>query len=449
MNFEETLQYLLSLGHETAAIKLGLRNTELLLESLDNPHKRFASVQIAGTNGKGSTAVVLDSICRAAGIPTGVYTSPHLVSITERIRIGGSEISQEKFARYATGVRAAADSLLAGGKLEALPTFFEQVTAIALLAFGEAGVRLAILETGLGGRLDATTVAGAETVAITPLALDHQEYLGETLDEIASEKAAIIRPGVTAIIAAQPAQAIDVILRRCAEVKVHPSLDIDQSCSRIERVTDDGRFVVTFETNEGRCENVLLGLRGRHQIVNTSVAIRLAESLRKRGFEVSKTAIIEGIKTARHAGRLELHDGQPSLLFDGAHNPAGAQALREFLDEFVKRPLTLVFGAMNDKRLEEIATILFPAADRLILTQPDNLRAAEVGRLQSLAARIFSSEKVTAARSVGEALQQAKDITPPHGLICVTGSLYLLGEVKAIMNTALIKNIVRSEESLV
>jgi len=436
MNFEETLQYLLSLGHETTAIKLGLRNTELLLESLDNPHKRFASIQIAGTNGKGSTAVVLDSICWAAGISTGVYTSPHLVSITERIRIGGSEISQEEFAMYATGIRVAADSLLAAGKLEALPTFFEQVTAIALLAFREAGVRLAILETGLGGRLDATTVAGADIVAITPLALDHQEYLGETLDEIASEKAAIIRPGVTAIIAAQPAQAIDVILRRCAEVKVHPSLDIDQSRNRIERVTDDGRFVVTFETNEGRYENVLLGLRGRHQIVNTSVAIRLAESLRQQGFEVSKAAIIEGIKTARHAGRLELHDGQPSWLFDGAHNPAGAQALREFLDEFVKRPVTLVFGAMNDKRLEAIATILFPAADRLILTQPDNLRAAKVRRLQSLAARIVNGEKVTAAPSVGEALQRAKDVTPPHGLICVTGSLYLLGEVKAIMNTA-------------
>ncbi|MDQ2922217.1 MAG: hypothetical protein M3R52_11490 [Acidobacteriota bacterium] len=182
---------------------------------------------------------------------------------------------------------------------------------------------------------------------------------------------------------------------------------------------------------------MLLGLRGRHQIVNTSVAIRLAESLRKRGFEVSKAAIIEGIRTARHAGRLELHDGQPSLLFDGAHNPAGAQALREFLDEFVKRPVTLVFGSMNDKRLEEIATILFPAADRLILTQPDNLRAAEIGRLQSLAERIVNCEKVIAAHSVGEALQQAKDVTPPHGLICVTGSLYLLGEVKAIMNAEL------------
>jgi len=193
-------------------------------------------------------------------------------------------------------------------------------------------------------------------------------------------------------------------------------------------------LVVTFETNETRYENVMLGLRGRHQVVNTSVAIRLAEALGKQGFEISKAAIIEGIETATHAGRLELHDGQPAWLFDGAHNPAGAQALRRFLDEFVEGPVTLVFGAMNDKRLEEIATILFPGADRLILTQPDSPRAAEVERLKRLATRIVNSQKVTAARSVSEALQQAKDVTPSDGLICVTGSLYLLGEVKAIMN---------------
>ncbi len=239
---------------------------------------------------------------------------------------------------------------------------------------------------------------------------------------------------MTAIIAAQPAQALKVILRRCAEVKVEPSIETEPPRNRVEQVTDDGRLVVTFETNATRYENVLLGLRGRHQVVNASVAIRLAESLRKQGFEISKAAIIEGIQTAAHAGRLELHDGNPAWLFDGAHNPAGAHALRRFLDEFMKRPVTLVFGAMNDKRLEEIATILFTAADHLILTQPDNLRAAEVGRLQGLAAGILNSQKVTTAHSVSEALRQAKDVTPSDGLICVTGSLYLLGEVKAIMN---------------
>src|SRR4051794_16534125 len=186
MNFDEAVGYLLSLGNETLTIKLGLRNTELLLAALNNPQHAFQSVQIAGTNGKGSTAAMLDAICRAAGIKTGLYTSPHLVSITERIKISGAEIIREDFAACATVVRDVSE------QLEALPTFFEQVTAIALLAFRNAGVELAILETGLGGRLDSTTAANARLVGITQIALDHQEYLGNTIESIAAEKAAII-----------------------------------------------------------------------------------------------------------------------------------------------------------------------------------------------------------------------------------------------------------------
>jgi dihydrofolate synthase/folylpolyglutamate synthase len=431
MNFPETNEYLLSLGHETIAIKLGLRNTEVLLEALGNPQRSFQSVQIAGTNGKGSTAVFLESICRAAHLSTGLYTSPHLITITERIRINGAEISESDFASLATRVRAAAEKLLSLGKLETLPTFFEQVTAIALLAFQDAGLKLAILETGLGGRLDATTVARADTVAITPLALDHQEYLGETLAEIAAEKAAIIRAGVAAVIAPQPAEALEVILRRCAEVDVEPNLD--QGRTTIEGVTADGRCRVTFETAAERYDDVLLGLRGRHQITNASVALRLAEALQVQGFGISKAQVVEGLATARHAGRLELCEGQPPILLDGAHNPSGAQALREFLSEFMKVPITMVFGAMNDKRLEEIAEILFPAAEVLIVTRPDNPRAAGVEELQRLASRFISSDKVMTSASVAEAIDRARDLTPPEGLICVTGSLYLLGETMAIL----------------
>jgi dihydrofolate synthase / folylpolyglutamate synthase len=433
MNFAETIQYLFSLGHETVAIKLGLRNTELLLESLGHPHKSYEAVQIAGTNGKGSTAVVLESICRAVGIKTGLFTSPHLVSITERIRIDGTQISQDNFAKYASVVRAAAENLVAEGKLESLPTFFEHVTAIALLAFKDNGVTLAILETGLGGRLDATTVAGAMTIAITPLALDHQQYLGETLEEIAYEKASIIHHGAAAIIGPQPAPALDVILRHCAEVNVKPN--VDRSRTRIETATSDGRFQVTFETTEDRYESVLLGLRGRHQIVNVAVALRLAEALRRRGFEITKAAIKAGIEAANHSGRLELHEGHPSLLLDGAHNPSGAQALKNYLDEFVNRPLTLIFSAMNDKKLGEMAAILFPAADSLVLTQPENPRAAGTEDLQRLATGIVEHQKVFAAASVTDAFLKAKQITPSNGLICVTGSLYLVGEIKALVNT--------------
>ena len=183
MDFEQTISYLLGLGHETLTIKLGLENTETLLGALGDPHKQFPSVQIAGTNGKGSTAAFLDSICRVSGIRAGLFTSPHLVSITERIKIGGGQISEDRFAHFTRIVSEAAEELVGRGSLQTLPTFFEQITAIALAAFREAKVELAILETGLGGRLDSTTAAGADIVAITQVAMDHQEYLGKTLRE--------------------------------------------------------------------------------------------------------------------------------------------------------------------------------------------------------------------------------------------------------------------------
>src|SRR6266446_3359184 len=225
MNFDQALSYLLSLGHETLTIKLGLKNTETLLEALGNPHRQFPAAQIAGTNGKGSVAVTLDSICRAAGIRTGLFTSPHLVSITERIAIDGKPISEPDFGRLTSQVKTTAEALVKQGELQTLPTFFEYVTAIALLAFRQAKVELAILETGMGGRLDATTCARAEIVAITPVALDHEEYLGETIEKVAAEKAAIIRPGVTAIIGPQVAAAQEVILAQCRLSNVQPIFD--------------------------------------------------------------------------------------------------------------------------------------------------------------------------------------------------------------------------------
>jgi dihydrofolate synthase/folylpolyglutamate synthase len=431
MEFSETLSYLLSLGHETLAIKLGLRNTELLLEEVGNPHHSFASVQIAGTNGKGSTAVMLDSICRQAGMRTGLFTSPHLTSITERIKISGCEISPHEFAELATQVRTAAESLVAQGKLQALPTFFEHVTAIAFLAFKEASVELAILETGLGGRLDATTVAGARVVAITPIALDHQDYLGATVAEIAAEKAAIIKPGTTAIIAAQQEEASDVIRRRAADCEVEPWLD--NYAISILAATADGHFTVTFETKHGRYESVLLGLRGRHQIENAATAIRVAEALSQQGWKIPPAAIATGIKTAEHAGRLEVHEG---YLLDGAHNPSAAQTLRGYLDEFIKVPLTLVFGAMRDKNLVEMAAILFPAATQLVLTQVNNPRSASAEELQEIAIAM-AVPNVFVTHSVSKALAKANEVTSTPGLICITGSLYLLGEAKALMNASM------------
>src|SRR6202048_2978722 len=410
MSFDEALSYLLSLGHETLTIKLGLANTEKLLGALAEPHKSFPAVQIAGTNGKGSTAVTLNSICRAAGIRIGLFTSPHLISITERIRVSGEEISETNFARLTAQVRATAEDLVRQGHLETLPTFFEQVTAIALLAFREAKVELAILETGLGGRLDSTTAAGADIVAITPIAMDHEEYLGPSLDEIAAEKAAIIRPGVTAIVAPQQDEVLAVIVHQCESVAVEP------------------RFI-----EPRRYEGIVTGLRGRHQLINVSMSIVLAEALRERGFTIPRDAIIEGVETVTHPGRLELWEAAPQILFDGAHNPAGALALRDYLDEFVKQPITLIFGAMSDKALPEMAAVLFPKADELILTKLDNSRAATIEMLMAAVPDGFDKARVQQADSVTDALQVANEMTPADGLVCITGSLYLVGAVQEVL----------------
>ena len=430
MNFDESVSYLLSLGHETSAIKLGLENVRRLLARLDNPHCAYASVQIAGTNGKGSTAAMLASVCRAARVRAGLYTSPHLASIEERVRIDGREIAREEFARHATTVREASERIHA--ETGARPTFFEQVTAIALCAFRDAGVRLAILETGLGGRLDATTAAEASIVGITPVALDHQEYLGDTLALIASEKAAIIRTGVRAVVAPQDADALEVILRRCRETNVEPKFSTEDVS--VEGACGAGRLRATFRTGRETYAGVCLALRGRHQLTNASVAVALAEDLADAGFEIEREHVVSGLETAEHAGRLELiESGGRQLLLDGAHNPAGASALRAYLDEFVGRKVTLVFGAMRDKATGEISAILFPAAEQLVLTEPQRPRAATVRELLRVVPVKDPPRSIALAPKVSDALTIALAQTPPGSTICVTGSLYLVGEVKAIL----------------
>ena len=265
--------------------------------------------------------------------------------------------------------------------------------------------------------------------------MDHEEYLGHTLAEIASEKAATIRPGVTAIIAPQEGEALQVILDRCRAVGVRPRLvDSSEHLLQGTEASADGRYIVTFANDNNEPVQVRLGLRGQHQIVNASIAIALAAALRERGFPINRAAIAKGIELARHSGRLEINKGRSRILFDGAHNPAAARVLRDYLDEFVTEPITLIFGAMRDKALNKMAGILFPKADELILASVDNPRAASIEML--LAAVPSSSDKnsVHQTASVAEALQLARRITPPPGLICVTGSLHLVGAVQEILD---------------
>ncbi len=424
MNFAEAETYLYALGNEVETMKLGLENIRTLLSALGDPQTKYLKVQVAGTNGKGSVCVFLDSICRSAGVRTGLYTSPHLISITERIRIDGDDIEREAFARYASRVREISKSLVAEGKLQRVPTFFEQATAIALLAFADSRVDLAILETGLGGRLDATTAANAEIAAITRIDLDHQEYLGGTIEEIAAEKAAIVRADSRAVIVGpQSAEAMAVIRSACDDVGIEPTL-----ADRADLDVDENKCLTgVFQTLDRR--PISLGLVGRHQMENAGIAICLADALRAY-FPISPMNIFEGLERARHPGRLEF---QGRYLFDGAHNAGGAKALRAFLDESPDQPITLIFGAMGDKDVYGIANLLFPRAASVILTEVANSRSMPVDTILKRVEKITVTGKLTTTKSVAEALTKAVEISPSDALILITGSLYLVGEAKKIL----------------
>jgi dihydrofolate synthase / folylpolyglutamate synthase len=428
VNFSESYEYLLNLGNEVLAMKLGLENITKLLKALDNPQQNYLKVQIAGTNGKGSTCAFLEAICLSAGIKVGLTTSPHLVSVTERVRINGADISEEDFALYATLIREASEKLVEKGELETVPTYFEQVTAIALLAFSEQNVELVILETGLGGRFDATTAANAEVVAITPVDYDHQRILGDTLTEIAAEKAAIIRADTKVVLAPQQNEAEKVILDKCLETGVEPiRISNDFQIEIHNRESIPPLIAVNFSTENDFYHDIILGLAGKHQVINSLVAVNVGEVLRDFGFEIEKKHIWTGLEKARHQGRLEFYE---NFLFDGAHNVAGAKALREFLDEFVQKPITMIFGAMRDKNISEIAGILFSKAEKLIFTTPENPRSMDANEFLEFLPEDFPRENVFVTETVTEALKIANEISTENDLICVTGSLYLIGEVK-------------------
>ena len=442
MNFLAALDYLYALGHETLAMKFGLQNTQALLAAFDHPQQSFLKIQIAGTNGKGSVCAFLETIGRAANLKTGLFTSPHLVSITERIKIDGREISPAEFAELVSQVRVAAEHLIKIGKLETVPTFFEHLTIVALLAFRRAKIDVAILETGLGGRLDSTTAARAEIVGLTAISLDHQEYLGNTLQEIATEKAAIIDSNVRlAATAAQTPSVARVVRGRCRQFGLTPLAAA--SVTKIKRIEELTKFEVSFKTQTEIYPSVNLNLSGRHQTENAALAITLAEGLNNFNLKITPAAIISGLETARHPGRLEFWNvASHRILFDGAHNIAGAKALHDFFDEFYQNAsLTIIFAAMRDKDLPEIAAELFPLAAKLILTRADNPRSAVPEDLKRFAPK---PENTYIASSVAVAMQMAQQITPVNSLICVTGSLYQIGEAQKILLTQNPANVSKS-----
>ena len=432
MTFEEARDYLLSLGNEVSAMKLGLESMTKLLDALCDPQKNYLKVQVAGTNGKGSVCAFLDSICRSAGLESGLFTSPHLVSITERVQINGSPITESEFAKFARQVRKTSEELVDRRELTNVPTFFEQVTAIALVAFADYGVPIAILETGLGGRLDAATAATAEIAAISRIDLDHQEYLGDTIEKIASEKAAIIHRGSIVCVGRQFPEAYEMILGRCKELHIIPNI--------LESAAWDGNGeLANFEVGGSRYENVAVSLAGEHQLENAALAILTAQQLRNFP-QMSDKNIVRGLEAARHPGRLEFASvGRVQILFDGAHNLSGARALADYLRRRQNgAQIALVYGSMSDKDYFAILEILLPLVRDVIFTRSTNSRSVSASDLaRSDVVRRYATEPF-AIESVSDALDAAIQLADTYpstrpAIVLVTGSLYLVGEAKAIL----------------
>lgn len=404
---------------ETIGIKLGLSQITRLLDSLGHPELAYASVTVAGTNGKGSVTAMIERGLRAAGHRTGRYTSPHLVHIEERIVIDGHPISSEVFDDLAERVRTAAEGL------DAPPSFFEATTALALLAFREAGVRTAVLEVGLGGRLDATNVVDASTVAITSIALDHQEYLGETLTAIAREKAGIIKPDATVIVGSNPAEVLETIGEVAADagaMLIHALVGVRVAASASAQ--DTSLTLMTVKADYGEC---LLKLPGRHQVENAVIAVRVLETMP----DVTVDAIRTALSDVEWPARLEWLTWQGhEVLLDGAHNPAGAQALASFLQEMVGHPVPIVVGVMRDKAAAEIVAALAPAASMFVVTAAPTPRAMPPLELAHLCQQ--TGCRTVIATNPTEAVATASGIRGP---VVVAGSLYLAGHVRATLLT--------------
>jgi len=439
MSYETAVAQMYALGHElaqTPSYKFDLAHMRVLLAALGHPENRFPSVLVAGTNGKGSTAATLASILQASGLKTGLYTSPHLVRINERIRLNGEPIGDDDFAGLHDVVDRTAERLVGEGDLPWHPSFFETLTAMAFEYFARGRPDMVVLEVGMGGRLDATNVVDPRLSIITDIALDHQKYLGETITEIAREKAGIIRPGGIVVTLSQLPEANDVIgnailnagARAVNAVPYVPP--VSPSSGQGQRYPLDvcGQTIMV--------ESPLLG---RHQLRNLALAIAAAVELHNQDIanhgivRITAATIAQGIRQTHWPARFQVVPAtadSPEFVFDVAHNPAGAWALRSTLSAAYQddRDITMVFGVMRDKAVREITEILFPIAHHVIVTPAHNPRSASPDEIRQAAARVAAGMDIQEADNVTSALKQAREVAGPSGLIVVTGSIYVVGE---------------------
>jgi dihydrofolate synthase/folylpolyglutamate synthase len=421
MNYAEAVRFLYSLGNEVRAAKLGLDRMTALLDALGAPHRAIETVHVAGTNGKGSVCAMIESGLRAAGLKTGLYTSPHLAGPTERIRLASEPVSEEIFAGAFDRVHETAERLIASGALEAHPTYFETVTAMAFTVFREAQASLSVIEVGLGGRLDATNVILPRLAVITPVDFDHEAFLGKSLETIAAEKAGILKPGVPAVFAAQRPEAARTLASAAAALGIRP---VRTSDWRIENLAlHPGGSC--FRLAGPKAFDIDCPLAGEHQVDNAATA---AVALDQLGLPA--TAIREGIRQARWPGRLERVAAAPEIILDGAHNPAGARALAAYINRFFDgRRVWLLYGAMRDKAVGEMAAILFPLADEIVATAPSQARAVRPETIRKLA----DHPRVRTAATVAEALSLVRSQAAPEDAIFVSGSLFLVAEARKLL----------------
>jgi dihydrofolate synthase/folylpolyglutamate synthase len=406
LNYSESVRYLYSLGNEVLTAKLGLERITALLQALGSPQRACRWVHVAGTNGKGSTCAMIESGLRAAGVRSGLYISPHLIEPTERIQILGQPVTQDQFAGAFLKVHETAGRMLAAGELDMHPTYFETVTAMAFVLFADAKLDTVVLEVGLGGRLDATNVVTPALCVITPIDYDHQIFLGDTIEQIAAEKAGILKPGVPAVFAEQRPEA-EAVLR--AHSQAAYTLSRDWPITQLTVDARGSRFLL-------RDVEVVCPLAGEHQVENARVA---AIALTELGISPA------GIASTRWPARLQLVSERPEIIIDGAHNPAGTRALAAYIRRFYAgRRIWIIYGALGDKAVMEMTSMLFPLADRVILTAPANSRAMAPEDIPAPRARV--------THSIAEALALLTDAAPDD-VIFITGSLYLAGEALALL----------------
>jgi dihydrofolate synthase/folylpolyglutamate synthase len=430
MNHQECLKYLEKI--QNLGIKFGLDNVQEILSAFHDPHLKYPSVLVAGSNGKGSVCAMLARILTLHGLQVGLFSSPHLVDVEERIRIGENLIPRSTFCRLLTELREKIDRLIAEKKLLNPPTYFEHICCLAFLYFGEEQVDLALLEVGMGGRFDATNVVNPLVSVITTISAEHQKFLGKNLNQIAFEKAGIIKPGVPVVCGVEDKEAYQTIKRKAEELEAPFFGLYDRKGSFSKQRTENG-YVFCFRM-DGETYTYEPYLQGEHQGRNAAIAIAASQVLSQGWKQLNKDKIVQGIQTARWEGRLEVISRHPLILLDGAHNEEGAMALQKYIKDFIAPPFILVFAAMRDKKVDNIADILFPLAEKVILTRFSYFRSATPEELWEKALRY--RERTLREPDVKLAYRMAQELAGPSGTVLIAGSLFLVGEIKKLRRQA-------------